>query len=78
MKTSEELIQALKTERAELLQKIHRLETFLLSDDLEKVDDESKGLLWEQWQKMREYERTLCKRIAHEIQKQYNEENEKE
>lgn len=61
--------------KAELLQKVHRLETFLLSDDLEKVDDESKNLLWEQWQKMREYERTLCKRIAHEIQKQYDEEN---
>lgn len=75
MKTSGELIQALKEERAELLQKVHRLEAFLLSDDLKKVDNESSNLLWEQWANMRSYEKTLCKRIAHEIQKQYNEEN---
>lgn len=78
MKNWEELIQALKEERAELLQKIHRLETFLLSDDFEKVDNGSRHLLWEQWSGMRGYEKTLCKRIAHEIQKQYNEENKKE
>lgn len=78
MKTSEDLIQALKEERAELLQKIHRLETFLLSDDLKKVDNESSNLLLEQWANMRAYEKTLCKRIAHEIQKQYNEEDKKE
>lgn len=75
MKTSEELIQALKEERAELLQKIHRLETFLLSDDLKKIDGESSNLLWEQWERMRGYEKTLCKRIAHEVAKQYNKEN---
>lgn len=75
MKTSEELIQALRAERAELLQKLHRLETLLLSDDFEKTDDESKKLLWEQWANMRAYEKTLCKRIAHEVQKQYDEEN---
>lgn len=78
MKTSEELIQALKEERKELLQKVHRLEEFLLSDDLKKVDNESSNLLWEQWANMRAYEKTLCKRIAHEVQKRYNEENEKE
>lgn len=78
MKTSEELMQALKEERAELLQKLHRLEAFLLSDDLKKVDNESSNLLWEQWANMRAYEKTLCKRIAHEIQKQYNEESKKE
>lgn len=75
MKNSEELIQALKEERAELLQKIHRLETFLLSDDFKKIDGESSNLLWEQWEKMRGYEKTLCKRIAHEVAKQYNKEN---
>lgn len=75
MKNSEELIQELKEERAELLQKIHRLETFLLSDDFKKIDGESSNLLWEQWTGMRGYEKTLCKRIAHEIQKKYNEEN---
>lgn len=75
MKNQEELIQALRAERAELLQRLHRLETFFLSDDFEKVDDESKKLLWEQWANMRAYEKTLCKRIAHEVQKQYNEEN---
>lgn len=74
MKNSEELIQELKEERAELLQKIRRLETFLLSDDLKKVDNESSYLLWEQWTGMRGYEKTLCKRIAHEVQKKYNEE----
>lgn len=78
MKTSEELIHALRAERVELLQKLHRLETFLLSDDSEKVDDESKKLLWEQWANMRAYDKTLCKRIAHETQKQYNEESKKE
>lgn len=66
MKTSEELLQALREEREELLQKLHRLETFLLSDDLKKVDNESSNLLFEQWERMRGYERTLCKRIAHE------------
>lgn len=75
MKNSEELIQGLKEERAELLQKIHRLETFLLSDDFKKIDGESSNLLWEQWTGMRGYEKTLCKRIAHEVQKKYNEEN---
>lgn len=75
MKNSEELIQALKEERAELLQKTHRLETFLLSDDFKKIDNESNNLLWEQWANMRAYEKTLCKRIAHEVMKQYNEEN---
>lgn len=75
MKTSGELIQALREERKELLQKVHRLETFLLSDDLKKVDDESRNLLWEQWANMRAYEKTLCKRIAHEVQKQYDKEN---
>lgn len=78
MKTSQELIRALKEEREELLQKVHRLERFLLSDDLKKVDNESRNLLWEQWANMRAYKRTLCKRIAHEIQKQYNEESKKE
>lgn len=78
MKTSEELIQALKEERKELLQKVHRLEEFLFLDDLKKVDNESSNLLWEQWANMRAYEKTLCKRIAHEVQKRYNEENEKE
>lgn len=72
MKTSGELIQALREEREELLQKVHRLETFLLS---EKVDDESRNLLWEQWANMRAYEKTLCKRITHEVQKQYDKEN---
>lgn len=75
MKKSEELIQALKEERAELLQKTHRLETFLLSDDFKKIDGESSNLLWEQWERMRDYEKTLCKRIAHEVAKQYNKEN---
>lgn len=75
MKNSEELIQELQEERAELLQKIHRLETFLLSDDFKKIDGESSNLLWEQWTGMRGYEKTLCKRIAHEVQKKYNEEN---
>lgn len=75
MKNSEELIQALKEERAELLQKIHRLETFLISDDFKKIDGESSNLLFEQWEKMRGYEKTLCKRIAHEVAKQYNKEN---
>lgn len=75
MKSSEELIQALKEERKELLQKVHKLEAFLLSDDFEKIDGESSNLLWEQWEKMRGYEKTLCKRIVHEIMKQYNEEN---
>ena len=75
MKNPEELIQALKEERAELLQKINRLETFLISDDFKKIDGESNNLLWEQWANMRVYEKTLCKRIAHEVQKQYNEEN---
>lgn len=75
MKTSEELIQALTEERAELLPKIHRLELFLISDDSKKVDGESSNLLWEQWEKMRDYEKTLCKRIAHERVKQYNKEN---
>lgn len=78
MKTSEELIQALKEERKELLQKVHRLEEFLFLDDLKKVDNESSNLLWEQWANMRAYGKTLCKRIAHEVQKRYNEENEKE
>lgn len=78
MKTSEELIQALKKEKTELLQKVHRLERFLLSEDLKKIDNESCNLLWDQWSLMRAYERTLCKRIAHEIKKQYNEENKKE
>lgn len=73
MKNSEELIKSLKGERKELLEKIHKLETFLLSDDFKKVDGESSNLLWEQWEKMRGYEKTLCKRIAHEIAKQYNE-----
>lgn len=77
MKTSEKLIQALKEERKELLQKVHPLEEFLLSDDFKKVDNESSNLLWEQWANMRAYEKTLCKRIAHEIQKQYNEGGEK-
>jgi hypothetical protein len=75
VKNSEELIQALKEERAELLQKIHRLETFLISDDFKKIDGESSNLLFEQWEKMRGYEKTLCKRIAHEVAKQYNKEN---
>lgn len=75
MKSSEELIQVLKEEREELLQKVHKLETFLLSDDFKKIDGESSNLLWEQWEKMRGYEKTLCKRIAHEVVKQYNEEN---
>lgn len=78
MKSSEELIQALKEERKELLQKVHKLETFLLSDDFKKIDGESSNLLWEQWEKMRGYEKTLCKRIAHEVIKQYNEENKEE
>ena len=59
MKNSEELIQELQEERAELLQKVHRLETFLLSDDFKKIDGESSNLLWEQWEKMRGYEKTL-------------------
>lgn len=75
MKSSGELIQALKEERKELLQKVHKLETFLLSDDFKKIDGESSNLLWEQLGKMRGYEKTLCKRIAHEVTKQYNEEN---
>lgn len=78
MKTSEELIESLKEERKELLEKIHKLETFLLSDDFKKVDGESSNLLWEQWERMRGYEKTLCKRIAHEIAKQYNEANKNE
>lgn len=78
MKNSEELIQELKEERAGLLQKVHRLETFLLSDDFKKIDGESSNLLWEQWEKMRGYEKTLCKRIANEVMKQYNEENKEE
>lgn len=75
MKNSEELIQALKEERAELLQKINRLVTFLISDDFKKIDGESSNLLCEQWERMRGYEKTLCKRIAHEVAKQYNKEN---
>lgn len=51
MKSSEELIQALKEERKELLQKVHKLETVLLSDDFKKIDGESSNLLWEQWEK---------------------------
>lgn len=78
MKNSEELMKSLKEERKELLGKIHKLETFLLSDDFKKVDGESSNLLWEQWEKMRGYEKTLCKRIAHEIEKQYNEANKNE
>lgn len=78
MKKSEELIESLKEERKELLEKIHKLETFLLSDDFKKVDGESSNLLWEQWERMRGYEKTLCKRIAHEITKQYNEANKNE
>lgn len=78
MKNSEELIKSLKEERKELLEKIHKLETFLLSDDFKKVDGESSNLLWEQWEKMRGYEKTLCKRIVHEIAKQYNEANKNE
>ena len=78
MKNSEELMESLKEERKELLEKIHKLETFLLSDDFKKVDGESSNLLWEQWEKMRGYEKTLCKRIAHEIAKQYNEANKNE
>lgn len=75
MKNSEELIQELKEERKELLQKVHKLEKFILSDDFKKIDGESSNLLLEQWEKMRGYEKTLCKRIAHEVQKKYNEEN---
>lgn len=75
MKSSEELIQALKEEWKELSQKVHKLETFLLSADFKKIDGESSNLLWEQWEKMRGYGKTLCKRIAHEVMKQYNEEN---
>lgn len=78
MKNSEELIESLKEERKELLEKIHKLETFLLSDDFKKVDGESSNLLWEQWERMRGYEKTLCKRIAHEIAKQYNGANKNE
>lgn len=74
MKKTEELIESLKEERKELLEKIHKLETFLLSDDFKKVDGESSNLLWEQWEKMRGYEKTLCKRIAHELTKRYNKE----
>lgn len=75
MKNTVELIESLKKEREELLQKIHKLETFLLSDDFKKIDGESSNLLWEQWTGMRGYEKTLCKRIAHGVQKKYNEEN---
>lgn len=78
MKNSEELIESLKEERKDLLEKIHKLEAFLLSDDFKKVDGESSNLLWEQWEKMRGYEKTLCKRIAHEVAKQYNEVNKNE
>lgn len=75
MKNTVKLIESLKEEWIELLQKIRKLETFLLSDDLKKIDGESSNLLWEQWEKMRSYEKTLCKRIDHELRKQYNEEN---
>lgn len=75
MKSSEELMQALREERKDLSQKIHKLEAFLLSDDLKKIDEESSNLLWEQWGEMRGYERTLCKRIVHEVMKRFNEEN---
>ena len=57
MKNTVELIESLKKEREELLQKIHKLETFLLSDDFKKIDGESSNLLWEQWEKMRGYEK---------------------
>ena len=67
MKNLAELIESLKEERKQLLEKIHKLEEFLLSDNLKKIDGESQNLLWEQWAHMRAYEKTLCKRIAHAV-----------
>lgn len=75
MKNTAELIESLKKEWIELLQKIRKLETFLFSDDLEKIDAESCFLLWEQRARMKGYEKTLCERLIHELRKQYNEEN---
>lgn len=69
MKNTGDLIESLKEEWTELLQKIRKLEKFLLSEDFKKIDGESSNLLWEQWEKMRGYERTLCKRIDHELRK---------
>ena len=64
MKNDSELIKSLKEEREQLSKQLHKLERFLSSDDLNKIDKESRGLLWEQWADMSAYERTLYKRIA--------------
>lgn len=67
MKNANALIESLKEERKQLLQKIDRLGDFITSEDFDELDEESRILLWEQWANMRRYEQTLCKRIAHAI-----------
>lgn len=67
MKTSQDLILALKNESSQLFARIKKLEAFIDSDEIDTLDKQSRRLLNEQLTIMHQYMRILIDRLSRAV-----------
>lgn len=64
MQRTEDVVNKLKNERFELRQKVINLETFLISEDFQRLSHNQKSLLQDQYAAMQTYSKILLERIV--------------